>query len=285
MSDATEPSTTLLVGTDDANAAVTSTSAAETAAEVDVTEGCLQLYIGNFGIPDLQADVLQAHLEAKGLVVKKIDMKQRFAFCYVTHGSEVMKSDEDIKTFVDSMEGSAESLPGADTSLKIQFAKKKTKKEGEDPKSSGAANRDKPSDTLFVVNFDVQTTTEDELRDLFANFGPVVRVEKKSTFAFVQFESIEVATKAKEGTHGGHLAENKLTVEFTQNGNSKPRNRNRRGDDGRGGGGGGRGMDYNRGGGGGGGYRGDPPMQPFPPQRGGPSGSDGYGRGPPPGGG
>lgn len=103
-----------------------------------------------------------------------------------------------------------------------------------------------PSDTLFVVNFHEETTRREDLEMLFNPFGELVRIDMKRNYAFVQFKTIEQATKAKETTNGGKLDQSVLTVEYVA------QQRNDRDRPGRGGGGGGgrRHMDgdYNRGG-------------------------------------
>lgn len=44
----------------------------------------------------------------------------------------------------------------------------------------------RPSDTLFVVNFDVQRVRERDVERFFDGFGRINRVEIRKNFAFVQ---------------------------------------------------------------------------------------------------
>lgn len=59
-----------------------------------------------------------------------------------------------------------------------------------------------PSNTLFVVNFDPSNTRVRELEKVFSPYGNVVRYDMQRNFAFVQYDTIEEATKALEGTNG-----------------------------------------------------------------------------------
>mmetsp|Transcript_26818 Transcript_26818/g.38481 ORF Transcript_26818/g.38481 Transcript_26818/m.38481 type:complete len:292 (+) Transcript_26818:949-1824(+) len=71
-----------------------------------------------------------------------------------------------------------------------------------------------PSETLFVVNFHEDTTKREYLQMLFEPFGKLLRIDMKKNYAFVQFESVEQATRAKEATDGGKLDQSKITVEY-----------------------------------------------------------------------
>uniref|UniRef100_A0A7S1YJG1 RRM domain-containing protein n=1 Tax=Grammatophora oceanica TaxID=210454 RepID=A0A7S1YJG1_9STRA len=74
--------------------------------------------------------------------------------------------------------------------------------------------RIQPSETLFVVNFHEETTKREDLEMLFDPFGEIVRIEMKRNYAFVQFRTIEQATRAKEAVNGGKLDQSYLTVEY-----------------------------------------------------------------------
>lgn len=70
-----------------------------------------------------------------------------------------------------------------------------------------------PNETLFIVNFSEETTKREDLEMLFSKFGDLVRIDMKRNYAFVQFTSIDDATKAKNATNGGKLDQNVITVE------------------------------------------------------------------------
>jgi len=71
-----------------------------------------------------------------------------------------------------------------------------------------------PSETLFVVNFHEETTKREDLEMLFAPYGELVRIDMKRNYAFVQFTSVECASKAKDATNGGKLDQSVITVEY-----------------------------------------------------------------------
>mmetsp|Transcript_12135 Transcript_12135/g.18332 ORF Transcript_12135/g.18332 Transcript_12135/m.18332 type:complete len:177 (+) Transcript_12135:1248-1778(+) len=80
---------------------------------------------------------------------------------------------------------------------------------------------------------------------LFEPYGRLVRIEMKRNYAFVQFETVEEASRAKDATNGGKLDQSEITVEFVARrmGEGGGRDRGRR-DDYRGGRGGYRGDRY-----------------------------------------
>jgi len=110
----------------------------------------------------------------------------------------------------------------------------------------------KPSETLFVVNFHEETTKREDLQMLFEPFGELVRIDMKKNYAFVQYTTVEDATRAREATDGGKLDQSVITVEFVANRMGHERRRDRDRDRDRGGY-----HDRPRGGYGRGGYRGD----------------------------
>jgi RNA-binding proteins (RRM domain) len=48
---------------------------------------------------------------------------------------------------------------------------------------------------------------------LFSKFGELVRIDMKRNYAFVQFTSVDDATRARNATNGGKLDQNVITVE------------------------------------------------------------------------
>lgn len=57
----------------------------------------------------------------------------------------------------------------------------------------------KPTDTLFVVNFDPGTTHERDLEKHFSSYGRLKRVQVKKNYGFVQYESLDDAIAARNG--------------------------------------------------------------------------------------
>ena len=108
------------------------------------------------------------------------------------------------------------------------------------------------STKLFVGNLSFNTT-ENDLQDLFAAYGPVQQVDmimdrmtgRPRGFGFVTMENKDDAQKAIEALHGKNVDGRDLTVNEARPREERP-----------GGGGGGGGRGYGGGGGGGGGYGG-----------------------------
>ena len=102
-------------------------------------------------------------------------------------------------------------IPNVSKALRAEFARGDGRiKRKEDERRRNIA----PSETLFVVNFHEETTRREDLEMLFSPFGELVRIDMKRNYAFVQFKTIEQATKAKETTNGGKLDQSVLTVEY-----------------------------------------------------------------------
>lgn len=59
----------------------------------------------------------------------------------------------------------------------------------------------RPTKTLFVINFDPLRTRVRDIERHFEPYGKVLHVRIRRNFAFVQFETQEDATKALECTH------------------------------------------------------------------------------------
>ena len=112
------------------------------------------------------------------------------------------------------------SVPNVSSSLRAEFARGDGRvKRKEDDRRRNIH----PSETLFVVNFHEETTKREDLRMLFEPYGELVRIEMKRNYAFVQFRSVEEATRAKDEVNGGKLDQSVLTVEFVaqQRGNDR----------------------------------------------------------------
>ncbi len=64
------------------------------------------------------------------------------------------------------------------------------------------------------MNFHEETTKREDLQMLFEPYGELVRIEMKRNYAFVQFRTVEEASRAKDATNGGKLDQSEITVEF-----------------------------------------------------------------------
>ena len=102
-------------------------------------------------------------------------------------------------------------VPNVSTGLRAEFARGDGRvKRKEDERKKVIA----PSETLFVVNFNEAKTKREDLQMLFEPFGELLRIDMKKNYAFVQFRTIEQATKAKTTTDGGKLDQSVITVEY-----------------------------------------------------------------------
>lgn len=79
--------------------------------------------------------------------------------------------------------------------------------------SRSLANQ-KPTKTLFVINFDPIRTRVEDIKRHFERYGEVLHVRIRRNFAFVQFETQEDATKALECTHMSKILDRVVSVEY-----------------------------------------------------------------------
>ena len=84
-------------------------------------------------------------------------------------------------------------VPKVSKALRAEFAKGDGRiKHKEDDRRKNI----KPSETLFVVNFHEETTKREDLQILFEPIGELVKIDMKKNYAFVQYTTIEDATRA-----------------------------------------------------------------------------------------
>lgn len=79
--------------------------------------------------------------------------------------------------------------------------------------SKSVANQ-RPTKTLFVINFDPIRTRVRDIEKHFEPYGKVLHVRIRRNFAFVQFETQEDATKALECTHMSKILDRVVSVEY-----------------------------------------------------------------------
>ncbi|KAF8379763.1 hypothetical protein HHK36_029212 [Tetracentron sinense] len=79
--------------------------------------------------------------------------------------------------------------------------------------SKSMANQ-RPTKTLFVINFDPIHTRDRDIEKHFEPYGKVLHVRIRRNFAFVQFEMQEDATKALECTHMSKILDRVVSVEY-----------------------------------------------------------------------
>jgi len=200
------------------------------------------IFLGNLK-PNYQADDVKAIFQKpilppgteegafQPITVERLDQKRGYCFIFLKDATTAADKDN-AERFVAAISGME--VENVSTALRAECARGDGRiKRKEDDRRKNI----KPSDTLFVVNFQEETTKREDLKMLFEPFGELLRIDMKRNYAFVQFKSVDEATKAKDATNGGRLEQNVLTVEFV----ARERNRNNHNNDG----GGRRGGRYN----------------------------------------
>ncbi|XP_027907518.1 serine/arginine-rich splicing factor RS31 isoform X2 [Vigna unguiculata] len=78
----------------------------------------------------------------------------------------------------------------------------------------GSKANQRPTKTLFVINFDPIRTRVRDIEKHFEPYGNVLHVRIRRNFAFVQFETQEDATKALECTNMSKILDRVVSVEY-----------------------------------------------------------------------
>ncbi|KAK9749319.1 hypothetical protein RND81_02G117700 [Saponaria officinalis] len=92
-----------------------------------------------------------------------------------------------------------------------------TKQERDSRRPGGGkkpVSNERPSRTLFVINFDPIDTKSKDLERHFEPYGKIANIRIRKNFAFIQFETQEEATKALEATNMSELLDRVITVEY-----------------------------------------------------------------------
>ncbi|GAB4844628.1 Serine/arginine-rich splicing factor rs31 [Ancistrocladus abbreviatus] len=157
------------------------------------------IFVGNFEYDTRQTDL--ERLFSKYGRVDRVDMKSGFAFVY-------FEDDYDAADAIRALDN----LPfGYDRRrLSVEWARGER---GRHRDGSKGANQ-RPTKTLFVINFDPIRTRVRDLERHFEPYGRVLSVRVRRNFAFVQFEMQEDATKALECTHMSKLLDRVISVEY-----------------------------------------------------------------------
>ncbi|XP_039051526.1 serine/arginine-rich splicing factor RS31-like [Hibiscus syriacus] len=79
---------------------------------------------------------------------------------------------------------------------------------------SSSVTNQRPTKTLFVINFDPICTRDRDILRHFEPYGKVLHVCIRRNFAFVQFTAQEGATKALEATQRSKLLDRVVSVEY-----------------------------------------------------------------------
>ncbi|KAJ4462034.1 putative RNA recognition motif domain [Paratrimastix pyriformis] len=162
------------------------------------------IFVGHFAPdPHIHED-LKRTFERYG-EVERIDVKKNFAFVFMdTHDHAV----DAVKALF------GKEISGQRVRIEICRGDGAVKRREEMRNRSANTT---PNETLFVVNFDSERMTEEQLQRLFEKYGRVTRVDLKrpdKTFGFVQFERLEDAKAAKEGMDGKVVDDREITVQY-----------------------------------------------------------------------
>ncbi|BBG97683.1 RNA-binding family protein with RRM/RBD/RNP motifs [Prunus dulcis] len=145
------------------------------------------VFVGNFEYETRQSEL--ERLFSKHGRVDRVDMKSGFAFVYF----------EDERDAEDAIQNLDNKPFGYDRRrLSVEWAKGERGRHHDGSKS--VANQ-RPTKTLFVINFDPLRTKVRDIERHFEPYGKVLHVRIRRNFAFVQFDTQEEATKALEATH------------------------------------------------------------------------------------
>ncbi|XP_010555649.1 PREDICTED: serine/arginine-rich splicing factor RS40-like isoform X2 [Tarenaya hassleriana] len=181
------------------------------------------VFCGNFEYDARESDL--ERLFRKYGKVERVDMKAGFAFVYM----EDERDAEDAIRALDRVEFGRKGRR-----LRVEW----TKNERGGPRQSGGSRRSssgmRPSKTLFVINFDVESTRTRDLERHFEPYGKIANLRIRRNFAFVQYESQEDATRALESTNMSKMMDRVISVEYAVkdddvrgNGHSPERRRDR----------------------------------------------------------
>ncbi|KAL3517320.1 hypothetical protein ACH5RR_024222 [Cinchona calisaya] len=158
------------------------------------------VFCGNFEFETRQTDL--DRLFSKFGRLERIDMKSGFAFVYF----------EDERDAEDAIRGLDNAPFGYNRRrLSVEWAKGER---GRHRDSSRSMANQRPTKTLFVINFDPVRTRIRDIERHFEPYGKVLNVRIRRNFAFVQFETQEDATKALECTHMSKILDRVVSVEY-----------------------------------------------------------------------
>ncbi|KAK7292837.1 hypothetical protein RJT34_15691 [Clitoria ternatea] len=152
---------------------------------------------------NLEYDTRQSELErlfSKYGRIDRVDMKSGFAFVYY----EDERDAEEAIRALDNVPFGHEKRR-----LSVEWARGERGRHRDGTKSN-----QRPTKTLFVINFDPIRTRVRDIEKHFEPYGKVIHVRIRRNFAFVQFETQEDATKALECTNMSKILDRVVSVEY-----------------------------------------------------------------------
>ncbi|XP_044503269.1 serine/arginine-rich splicing factor RS31-like isoform X1 [Mangifera indica] len=158
------------------------------------------IFVGNFEYETRQSELERVF--SKYGRVERVDMKSGFAFVYF----------EDDRDAADAIRGLDNQPFGYDRRrLSVEWARGER---GRHREGSRPMANQRPTKTLFVINFDPIRMRERDIKRHFEPYGNVLHVRIRRNFAFVQFETQEDATKALDATNRSKLLDRVISVEY-----------------------------------------------------------------------
>ncbi|XP_026441082.1 serine/arginine-rich splicing factor RS31-like isoform X2 [Papaver somniferum] len=158
------------------------------------------VFCGSFDYETRQSDL--ERLFSKYGTVDRVDMKSGFAFVY-------FDDERDAEDAIRSLDNTPFGYTKRRLSVEWSRGERGNRRDG----SKSAANQ-RPTKTLFVINFDPIDTRIRDIEKHFEPYGKVLHVRIRRNFAFVQFETQEEATKALECTHMSKICGRVVSVEY-----------------------------------------------------------------------
>ncbi|XP_054783810.1 serine/arginine-rich splicing factor RS41-like isoform X1 [Prosopis cineraria] len=160
------------------------------------------VFCGNLDFDARQSDV--ERLFRRYGKVDRVDLKSGFAFVY-------MEDERDAEYAIRRLDRTEFGRKGR--RIRVEWTKQER-----DSRRSGDSRRSstnmRPSKTLFVINFDPVHTRTRDLERHFDPYGKILNIRIRRNFAFVQYESLEDATRALEATNLSKLLDRVITVEY-----------------------------------------------------------------------
>ncbi|RDX96246.1 Serine/arginine-rich splicing factor RS31, partial [Mucuna pruriens] len=180
------------------------------------------VFVGNFGYDTRQSEL--ERLFAKYGRVDRVDMKSGFAFVYYEDERDAEDAIRALDNFPFGHEKRRLSVEWArvylpciievasvnNVNVLSEFHNKGERGRHRD----GSRANQRPTKSLFVINFDPIRTRVHDIERHFEPYGKVLNVRIRRNFAFVQFETQEDATKALECTHMSKILDRVVSVEY-----------------------------------------------------------------------
>ncbi|KAF7152854.1 hypothetical protein RHSIM_Rhsim01G0151600 [Rhododendron simsii] len=160
------------------------------------------IFVGNLDFDARQSEV--ERLFGRYGRVERVDIKSGFAFIYM----EDERDAEDAIRRLDRIEFGRKGRR-----IRVEWTKQERGVRRPDSSRRSSSNT-RPSKTLFVINFDTVHTRTRDLERHFEPYGKILNVRIRKNFGFIQYESLEDATRALDATNMSKLLDRVISVEY-----------------------------------------------------------------------